>query len=892
MANRRKNEEMTKGVVFRMAWCSAENSAHPVEFLPPGPEPDDLFYITSNGPFLAGLLSGTRLGNAKIVDISSLKRIIFPEKPEEEGMPDLMANAHELESAWNECVQRLDILPVWALEFLAGLALALEESGAAALFGHWAETLGEEECDRRWQSSFPAETRRQMQRPLPTLADCSPLDPDEVAQRLGPDGALAKIVPGYEPRPGQLKMLKAVVRAFNEGKHLMVEAGTGIGKSLAYLLPAALWARLNDVPVVVSTNTKNLQAQLVEKDLPAVLAVLDGEADYGPGRIQAAVIKGRSNYLCLRRFGQMLDGGAFELMRPELRMLACTVVWAAMTRDGDFDSITGSGAVDPQFLHMLASSPDECLGRGCSHYARCFVQKARDRALKSNLVIANHSLVFAELGSDAPVSLPPHSQIIFDEAHNLEDAATSHFTHELSAAATSAASRKLVQLRGRQKRGILHSLLKRVTGGGVAVADRDGMIGKIGDAITSTTKFQSSATALLKALAAVPGENAQTMRYSFPRAADGTRAPHSNPVWQKVSGAEDSMLSAAAKLESALKALAEELDAGSDTGELNLALGDINDIKAAIKSIGDFTDEASFILDGSNEDYVYWVESPRRGQETASAFAAPVNVGRFLAESLYSKLSSVVICSATLSVAGSFKFMASRLGMDQMGQGRIATCIAPSPFDYERQCSLLVPDFMPSPLAQDRSYVTDLSALVYKLARRYSGRTMVLFTSYEMMRQCADLLRERLEAAGLLLLVQGESGSRSRMTRVFRQDSGSVLFGTQSFWEGVDVMGEALSCVIVAKLPFASPSDPVISARCEKIDEADGHSFFELSVPLAVLKLKQGFGRLIRHRNDRGSVVIADTRVFTKNYGRTFLNSLPATAKRCASMEELEASLV
>lgn len=871
---------------FRFATCMGGSG---MAFDPPSPNPGDGFFLTDDPASLAALLAGTTFERVRIVDVASLARTILPELPIDEETVGQSRGTDFLKGLWGQCVSRLDAIPVWAHELLATTFLNLEEPGLSAIFARWAKSLDDGECDRRWQSSFRGESRRVQPRPLPSLEDCTPLDPDEVAEVLGPGGAMARLVPDYEPRPGQIRMLRAIVEAMNTGRHLVVEAGTGVGKSLAYLLPAAMWARLNDTPIVVSTNTKNLQSQLVEKDLPAVLRVIGGNRDGAEGRLQAAVIKGRSNYLCLRRFGQMVEGGVFDLLRPELRMFAAVVAWAAVTRDGDFDSISGSGAADPQFLQLLASNSEECIGRSCRHYQGCFVQRARERALKANLVIANHSLVFAELSADVPVSLPPHSQLVFDEAHNLEDSATGHFTRELSHMAVRNATRKLLQVRGRRRRGVLPSLKDRIEGGGIHVAEKDGALIAVGKSIDAVSVFQAAASSLLESLSGLTSEKAPTLRYKFKCDASGVRIAPNNPAWRPVESAADAFFKSGRGLCESLRAISSFLDGGND-GELDLAAGDASDLQAGVRRIGELMDTAMFVLDGTDDEFVFWVERPRSGVE-AAAYAAPVNVGRFLASELYEKLSSVIICSATLSVSGRFDFSASRLGLDLVEKERLMFCMAQSPFDYSSQCALLIPAYLPSPVANGRAYEFELSSLIIRLSRHYRGRTMVLFTSYEMMRACASLAREAIEADGLTLLVQGESGSRNRMTRVFRQDCGSVLFGTQSFWEGVDVMGEALSCVIVAKLPFASPDDPVISARCEVIEENGGNAFFELSLPLAVLKLRQGFGRLIRHRNDRGTVVVADTRVLAKAYGKVFLRSLPAEALACSSPDELEGAL-
>ncbi len=886
---------------IQAAWCSG-GGASSIALWPPKEPAERRILFASDGAELAALAGGSVLRDWHVVDASALHRVLFPETPaadletllpppkDGEGGP--AAPARRLWRLWQKCAMRLDAIPVWAHEFLASLFTSLEEPAMAAVFLHWAGTLATDDTDRRWQESFPKTVRRVERPALPQLTDCTPLDADRAAAFLEQGGALSRLVEDYEPRPGQIQMLKAVAEAISQGNHLLVEAGTGIGKSLAYLLPAALWAKLNDVPVVISTNTKNLQTQLVEKDLPAVLRVMD-EARVFPETppLSAAVIKGRANYLCLRRFAHLMDGGVFELTRPELRMMAAAAVWAVTTPDGDFDPLTGSGAVDPAFVSQLSSTSDECAGRACRHYGRCFVQKARERALRANLVVANHSLVFSELSAEQPVSLPAHSQLIFDEAHNLEEAATHFFTVELSPSAISSTLRRLAQKRGRGSRGALYDFQKRFESGAIGAGRKDEFKAAIKEAHAAVAAFNESATDLFHALHPLVGENESPRRYKFDPVAPGEPLPAPDARWKAMRTAQTAFEEALVRLRQSLVALIELLQGASSADELNLAIGDSNDLSAAVGRLEEISAAASTLFAGSDASYVYWVQPSRVPGALGELLAAPVNVGDFLARRLYSRLSSIILCSATLSVAGSFAYISSRLGRDKIEPERLRTCIAPSPFDYASQCSLLVPAYLPEPVAQDRSYVNELSSLVLRLAEKYGGRTMVLFTSYEMMRQSADLIREPLERRGLELLLQGESGSRNKITRVFREGGGRVLYGTQSFWEGVDVVGDALSCVVVARLPFASPADPIVAARCEQL-EADGvRSFFGYTMPMAVLRLKQGFGRLIRHRNDRGTVVIADTRLITKGYGRTFSNSLPARLVRCGSFDEVISNL-
>ena len=948
-------------------WCvpDARGGVPTIEVWPPKEEVEERYLLTNAPDLVFPIFAGTDFPDWHIVDIAELHRLLFPAASAvtlEEMLPPAgpdVSPCHRLWNLWQTCHARLDALPVWALENISIICREREEEGLAALFARQSveADMGE---SRGWAASFPSTVTHVEHNPLPSLADCTALDPDEVASHLDRDGALARLIPDYEPRPGQLMMLKAVVEAFNEGKHLVVEAGTGIGKSLAYLLPAAMWAQLNDVPVIVSTKTKNLQTQLVEKDLPAVLSLLASGHDLsGQQPLKAAVIKGRSNYLCLRRLGHLIDEAQFELSRPELRLFAQTIAWATTSPDGDLDVLLGGASIDPAFVPLITSSSDECLGRGCKYYRRCFVQKARLRALKSKLVVANHALVFTELDSENPVSLPPSGQIIFDEAHNLEEAATRFFTKEFSSSRLARIQKRLFHGRGRSQRGVLANLRKRLDSGALgadpeikgflyqaidAARNEIGQLQRVGgdlfhvlhallgkeDAptryrgeeigsvtadpeILSKEESEDEFSQLLSDILnegsdqgkgkATPEENfsiealkgngkTRELASSLEELEKRFREPNSAIVpcadrrWQKVREVFAKFRRETADLSQALEGISGLLKLDSQD-ELALSTADTTEIDNSIKALDELYDDAMMILAGDTPDYVFWVEHVRGGAAMAKVCAAPLNVGPFLCKHLFEKRESVVLCSATLRVGGHYKYISSRLGLDKIDPERLTFCNAPSPFDYLTQCSLLVPSYLPEPISQDRSYVTELSDLVCRLARKFDGRTLVLFTSYEMLRQCAKLIGPVLEADGIQLLRQGESGSRNLITRVFRKGQRTVLFGTQSFWEGVDVVGSALSCVVVARLPFVSPTDTIFSARCEQLEAEGKSSFGILSLPAAVLRLRQGFGRLIRHRNDRGCVVIADTRVLTKRYGKTFLRSLPTSAKICGDSKAL-----
>ena len=897
-------QETSAEFQIQAVWCAPrESGGTPAVSVWPKKQEARQRYILTNLPdFVVPLFEGTKLDTWFVIDMAELHRLLFPESAAgslDDMLPPVrngISDARRLWNLWLSCRARLDALPPWVLETVAVICQERDEPGLAALFS--LESSQREEGGRKWLDSFPA-TVRKVERPaLPPLEDCERLDPALAASFLGPGGALAKRVPDYEPRPGQIQMLKAVADAFNTGRHLVAEAGTGIGKSLAYLLPAALWAKLNDVPVVVSTNTKNLQTQLVEKDLPAVLGMMadfHGGVDDEP--LKAAVIKGRGNYLCLRRLAQMMEGGQFELTRPELRLFAQTLCWAGLTPDGDLDALVGGASIDPAFLANITSSSEECAGRSCRHYRRCFVQKARERALRANLVVANHSLVFSELGTDAPVSLPAHAQVIFDEAHNLEEAATSFFTLEFSPGKLNALLKRLALKRGRKNsQGALFLLRRRLEKGAICPREPHHTLleAALGKALDAVADVRERATTVFERLHPLSGSDGSAMRYAFdPPPAQLEGAPPSPPPpppnakWAAVRKAQDAFRASINHLVELLDAVADVIAKSRSEDELDLAAGDTVDLAGARTALVEFRDTADRVLAGDDEAYVHWVQHAYGNAALGEACAAPINVGEFLAANLFAKRKSVILCSATLSVGGRFDYIASRLGLDRIERERLVVCTAPSPFDYVRQCALLLPAFLPEPEAQDRSYVTELADLVVRLADKYGGRTLCLFTSYRMLKECARLCEEALQARGIRLLVHGESGSRNLITRIFRQGDRCVLFGTQSFWEGVDVVGDALSCVVVARLPFAAVGDPVFSARCEQIEKAGKSSFFTLSLPAAVLRLRQGFGRLIRHRNDRGCVVIADTRLVTKGYGRQFLASLPCPLRRCPDREAL-----
>lgn len=869
-----------------------------------------VFFVTNEDDALRELLADSPSGAAAtVVRLTDIFHFAFPTSSAETAAqmvtPDA-PSAAGLWQAWERLAARFGAMPMWALETIELLLREAEEPDLARFFGCCAADVRVQgqRCGA-WRDSFPATVaQRATRRTLPAHADCSPLDEDAVVALLGPGGPMSRLMPDYEPRSGQLDMLRAVARAFNGAKHLLVEAGTGVGKSVAYLLPAALWARLNDVPVIISTNTRNLQSQLLDKDLPLVRQVVEGTGEADAGALRVALLKGRSNYLCLRRLGGLLEHGQFEMERTDLRAFARTVAWAVQTGSGDLDELMGGSGMETAFASRLASLGEECTGRACRFYRRCFLQKARECAAQAHVVIANHALVFADLSTPGS-ALPPAGIIVFDEAHNLEEAATRHFSTEVTPTRLMTLLRRLSRGKGRHAGGILETLRHQVEKGdlGADPVVRENLLRLARTVGVEVVSVQDAGQQLFRALYALAGEAAEPRRFKGATAGapvflatravgDAGAAPVASAagvaaaVWAPTRDAITSFKEAVLRTDAALAELAQAVRL-TQSGELALHEDQALDLEACGMLLRTFALDADFVLAGSEEGHVFWVQRARTREKLGEAWAAPLKIGPRLALELYAKRDTVVFCSATLRVGSRFDFVAGRLGADQIPPERLSVCVAASPFDYPTQCAVLAPTFLPEPGIDGRAYAEQLSALMLEVFTQTRGRALGLFTSYDMMRQCAGLLRDALAAEGIRLLVQGENGSRDQITRLFRDGGARVLLGTHSFWEGVDVVGDALSCVVMARLPFAAVGEPINEARCEQVVAEHGSGFAHFSLPAAVIRFRQGFGRLIRHRHDRGVVIIADSRVISRRYSSRFVNSLPCRVEALADRDAL-----
>jgi ATP-dependent DNA helicase DinG len=648
---------------------------------------------------------------------------------------------------------------------------------------------------------------------------------DGAARVLGPGGALAEALPGFEVRESQRAMAAAVAEVIGEGGVLLAEAGTGTGKTLAYLTPAILSGHR----VLVSTGTKNLQEQLIDKDVPLLRRVLGVP-------FRATCMKGRANYLCLHRFEQVrLD----DRRRDDATRIALTLIgdWATRTDTGDraeLEELPDDVPVWP----AIAATTENCLGSECPRYQDCFVTRMRQRAAESDVVIVNHHLLCADAAlkrhSFGEV-IPECHVAIVDEAHQLEDVATQYFGVAVSAA-------RLDHLVG--DAGAVP--LPPAT---VSVAERE----RFGLAIE---RLSATARAFFLDLHAKrPGVRQRT---------DAAVGLFDERL--RVTG--DTLADAVGE-----RGL-ELIDA---LGRLEEAVTLMRDVPEDVRSVGrravEIRDDLRFLLRADADDYVYFLEV--RGRSVALR-AAPIDVSHIIREVLIDRMPAVVLTSATLSVGGSFGYIRARLGVAAATEVQV-----PSEFDYEQQALLYLPRRMPDPRTPD--YLPAMATEAEALLRASEGRAFLLFTSYSALREVHARLSATLPYP---LLVQG-TAPRGVLVEQFRRTANAVLFGTASFWQGVDVVGDALSCVIIDRLPFASPADPVTAARIDALNRRGLDAFGTYQVPLAILTLLQGVGRLIRHRQDRGVIAIMDPRLQSMGYGRRFLASLPP-APVTRRIEEVE----
>ena len=697
----------------------------------------------------------------------------------------------------------------------------------------------------------------------------------DLGKAFSPSGSMARSLPGFEVRPQQLEMMEMVADAFNEERIAVVEAPTGVGKTIAYLLPAVAWAIENRERVVVSTKTINLQEQIVHKDMPVLERCLDA-------KVKTVIVKGRSNYLCRRRFSRAISEASLFEDEGDQEALKEIEAWVENTREGsrsDLPFVPG-----PDLWSRICSESDSCRAMGCPEVKRCFVARARREIAGADVLVVNHHMLFSdlaikrEMGSfSAMAVLPAFRRVVFDEAHSLEDSATQYFGVEVTRAGALRLLGRFVRMERGSERGLLPYIkLAIIRGGhGGARQDSEAVLRLLDDVfVPSLEGVRASLLTVFDTLrswaAERCGQIGRDIKFRLTEevlADEDLREIHSMCV-VPASEEVNALASVCAQLHGKLKTFSGTGEGGESPFAMELS--QLQAFRGRLERLaGNLLEATSIEL---QQNTVRWIEMDSRKPSVFRVVWCPLDVGEALREWVYPNLKTIVMTSATLSVQGRFDYLFGRIGLECLEGHIVDTCILQTPFRYEQQAILGIPMDLAEP--NEKAFLDDATARIRQVLAITRGHAFVLFTSFYALDYAYRRLAEDLRKTGIVPLRQGQA-ARTHLLNRFRQDPSSVLFATDSFWEGVDVAGEALQCVILPKLPFRVPTEPILAARAEAIDAAGGSSFMEYVVPQAVIKFRQGFGRLIRRRSDRGCVVVLDRRVVTKHYGRSFLGSLP-----------------
>lgn len=788
--------------------------------------------------------------NVKAVDTAGLSRYLLPTL-QGHGLMEVagalgiepadhhraLNDARTAASVFVGLVRRAESLPQ-SQRFQLARFVALHEPVLA-------EVIAGEEWDGQSSGSHIPVLRPAIQHePLVPDDPRRPVLATELARAFG---AAPNSFERFEQRPEQLEMAEAVRGAFERGGHWLIEAGTGVGKSLAYLLPAALHAIKNGERVVISTNTIALQEQLLSKDIPALRQVLlDAGAIAKPEDFRAALLKGRSNYLCMKRW---VGNYAAGLGDPDFaRLSSAMLVWLSETETGDRSELN----LDPTewvTWQRFSAQDTDCLARQDRHVreGNCFLLRARQAAESAHILVVNHALLLADLVAGGS-AIPDFDHLIIDEAHNLEDVATNQFGGSISLRKTVDALDGIHRRPGRDHReGGIVTLVRSLP---------ESAFGPVAASLEeSVARCTEKAKPFFASLAALvgPGDDERILITGGIRHSD---------TWGVVEDAwhdfENGLRDVSARVHATRKMIGEAAIESAEVlaGEVDSALRRVSDVHAL----------AQQLLGSTTDDLILWAGRDR--DQTGTLNVAPLDVGPRLWEELLSKRRVVIATSATLSTNNDMTFAARRLGFEDPETLQLG-----SPFDYPNATLLCAIEDMPDP--SDRAYFEGVANAVTKLTIASGGRALALFTSNAALRRVADMVRPELEAAGILALAQGVDGSPKQLTEQLRNNHRTLILGTSSFWEGVDIRGEALSMLMIARLPFGVPSDPVFRARSEQYDDPFG----QYSLPAAILKFRQGFGRLIRDKDDRGVVALLDRRVWEKRYGKQFIDSLPSCTR-------------
>jgi DNA polymerase-3 subunit epsilon/ATP-dependent DNA helicase DinG len=709
---------------------------------------------------------------------------------------------------------------------------------------------------------FDDQERQARPQPIGPVTEPIALDPDEVASILEYGGPFSRYFESYEQRPEQVEMLRAITNALSYNGHLMVEAGTGVGKSFAYLVPAALFAIQNKTRVVISTNTINLQDQLIQKDIPSVREALGID-------LRAAVLKGRSNYLCPRRLEIMRRSGPNT--PDEMRVLSKILVWSWNGASGDRNDLNLNRPAEKEAWMRLSSEDDACSTENCAGRmgGSCPFYKAKQAAQAAHILIVNHALLLSDVATGSKV-LPEYQYLIIDEAHHLEDATTGALSFRLSQNDFD----RLLKEVGGTSGGVLGHVLT-VTRDLVRPTDFAKLTQIVHRASETAFRLDSYARDFFYALSefiSIQREGGQKNQYAYQQRI--LPSSRSLPGWDNVEiswgTAGEAMVLLINSVSELYQACAELYADGME--DLEDPMGNLSNL---LRRLMEAEAAISGMIHKPSPETIYWIEvQPLNNRLTLNT--APLRVGPLIEKYLWHEKSCVVLTSATLTAAGDFTYLRNLLLADEADELTLG-----SPFDYENSALLYLPNDIPEPNAQ--GYEAAVNRSIIQTANATGGRMLVLFTSYAQLKRASQAIARSLNQNDIQVYEQGEGASPAALLDAFKSNPRAVLLGTRSFWEGVDVPGDSLSVVFITRIPFEVPSDPLVAARSETFEEP----FSEYQVPEAILKFRQGFGRLIRTASDRGIVAILDRRVLTKQYGRLFIESLPQCTIRTAGLNDL-----
>lgn len=686
------------------------------------------------------------------------------------------------------------------------------------------------------------------------------LDSNKMAHYISNGGNLSIISHDFEERKSQIELLKKITESFNNNQIAAFEAGTGVGKSFAYLIPSMIWSITNDEKVVISTGTINLQQQLSEKDIPLAEKIIGK-------KVKSILLKGRQNFICLRRLQDV--SAEKDLFSTDLEFLDEILEWAKKTKTGSRSELKLN--IQENLWSRICSESDVCMGLRCPFREKCFVMKSREEANDANILIVNHHLLFADIdarmqgaGYDDTVVLPSYKRIIFDEAHGIESAATSFFSESVNRFKIL----KQLNLLYRQRKNSIAGYIFTLQALSLSEDSTEKISSQISEIKNNILNLEIAALDILFDDYSLKVDRMTIQKFS--------------PIISLLLTLGNSIM----ELTGSVRQIMEGID------EQNTLEGAYWETKSILRNLEFYANTCkNFSIWEEKPETVFWISKQKliAQNEKENPFyvtftQTPLDISKLMNTGVYEPMDSVVNTSATLQINNSFDYFLRRIGMNYVEKNRLLTGVFESPFPYKENVLFAVPEDIPFPNSIE--FQNSVNDLIIKLVKKAMGRTLVLFTSYESMKATYLAVKSAMYDMGIELLKQGDD-DRFRLLDKFRTVETSVLFATDSFWQGVDVPGSSLIQVIIIKLPFSVPSDPVFSARCELIEKRGGNFFSELSLPEAIVKFRQGFGRLIRKTTDTGAVIVLDKRICTKSYGKRFIDSIPETKRLFSNSEEI-----